>query len=313
MKKKAALVLLLLIILAALFIPVKRQKIYSVKASFFNVYQQLAKPANWAQWRSDIRPVWQADSGKVTMTREPGVFKISAGDINMNVKAEGYVFFIGARDKTGSHYYSYTVVPGKYSNETSVTVTTTISLLRNLFDGNEGHLFADTHISDLKNFMENDDLYYGYKIVKKKVTDTTIIVLREVVLSKNKFTAAAKTLNALRQFMSANHLRQTQPLIAQFIDKHNDSTQVNIGLPIDKKVNTNYPVTLMQMPSTGYFYTVHFRGQFKDRLKAYAALHRYFNDRLMPVPILPLETYLDNKLPVADSDQVNIRINFPTF
>ena len=313
MKKKAVLLLLLLIVLAACFIPVTRQKTFSIKASFFNVYQQLEKPRNWDQWRSDLRPLWLSDSGKISNATGPGSFKIIAGDINLNVQIQGYVFFIAAHDKTGKHEYTYTVFPGKFSNATLITVTQTISLLNYLLNRYNSSLFSDTHIGDLKNFMENDDLYYGYKILKKRVTDTNIIVLRKSVLSKNKFTEAAKGLKELEQYLSVRHLTQTQPLIAQFFDKHNDSTQVNIGLPVDKKAPAKYPVAFMQMPSTGYFYTVRFRGKFKDRLKAYAAVQRYFSDRLMPIPILPLETYLDNKLPANDSDIVNIRINFPTF
>lgn len=313
MKKKAVLLLLLLIALAACFIPVTRQKTFSIKASFFNVYQQLAKPGNWDQWRSDLRQLWLSDSGKISNTVGPGSFKINAGELNLNVQIQGYVFAIATHDKTGKHDYTFTVLPGKFSNATLVTVTQTSGLFNYGLQRFNGDLFADTHISDLKNFMENDGLYYGYEILKKRVTDTNIIVLRKSVLSKNKFIEATKSFSALKQYFSARHLTQTQPLIAQFFDKHNDSTQVNIGLPVDKKVSAKYPVAFMEMPSTGYFYTVQFHGKFKDRLKAYAAVQRYFSDRLMPVPILPLETYLDNKLPASESDTVNIRINFPTF
>jgi len=311
MKKKAVLLLLMLIILAACFIPVTRKKTFSIKASFFNVYQQLAKPDNWGQWRSDLRPL--SGSGKISNTVSPGRFKITTNNINLDVQVQGYVFIIAAHDKNGSDDYTYTVFPGKFSNITSVTVTETKGLLNYLFNRYATRQFANTHIDDLKSFMENNDLYYGFKIVKKRVTDTTIVVLRKAVLSKNKFTEAANTLAALKQYLFAHHLTQTQPLIAQFFDKNNDSTQVNIGLPVDKKTPVKYPVAFMEMPSTGYFYTVRFRGKFRDRLKAYGALRRYFSDRLMPIPILPLETYLDNKLPVTDSDEVNIQINFPTF
>lgn len=313
MTKKAVLLLLLLIVLAVCFIPVTRQKTFLVKASFFNVYQQLAKPRNWGQWRSDLRSLWLSDSAKISNTMRPDGFKINAGDLNLNVQIQGYVFAIAAHDKNDKHNYAYTVLPGKFSNATLITVTKTIGLFNYMLTRYNNSLFSDTHVNDLKNFMENDDLYYGYKIIKKRVTDTNIIVLRKLVLSKDKFAEAAKSLTALKQYFSVRHLTQTQPLIAQFFDKHNDSTQVNIGLPVDKKVPAKNPVTFMEMPSTGYFYTVRFRGKFKDRLKAYAAVHRYFNDRLMPIPILPLETYLDNKLPISDSDTVNIQINFPTF
>lgn len=313
MTKKVLFLLLLLIVLISCFIPVTRQKTIPVKASFFNVYQQLAKPGSWEKWRADLRPVWLSDSGKISNSQVPGGFNIVAGDLKLNVQIQGYVFIIAELGKNGKYNYTYTVLPGKFSNLTSVTVTETTGLFKYLLNRHTPDLFSDTHISDLKNFMENNDLYYGYKIIKKRVTDTSIVVLRKMVLTKNKFSEAAKILTALKEYVSLHHLSQTQPLMAQFFDKTSDSSQVNIGLPVDKKILAKYPFSFMEMPTTGYLYTVRFRGKFSDRLKAYAAVHRYFNDRLMPVPILPFETYLDNKLPATESDEINIQINFPTF
>jgi len=313
MRKKIALLILLLAVLAFAVIPVNQQKTIRVKASFFNVYQQLAAAGNWAKWRTDLRRARLSDSSKILSTRNTNGFKISHGDLKLNVQVHGYTFVVDEENKKNEYNYSYTVLPGKYPNATSITVMQKTGILNYLLHLHAKKPFNETHINDLKSFMENPDLYYGYKIIKKRVTDTNIVVLRRAVLSKNKFIEAAKMLADLKHFLSLHHLTQTQPLMAQFFNKANDSSQVNIGLPVDRKIKTRYPISFMAMPPTGYLYTAKFSGKFIDRLKAYAAVKRYFNDREMPIPILPFETYLDNKLPATDSDKINIQINFTTF
>ncbi|WP_295670538.1 hypothetical protein [uncultured Mucilaginibacter sp.] len=311
MKKKVILISILLLVILLFFFPFTQQQSVSVKASFFNAYQQLAVGENWIQWRNDLRAANSSDKTKVICKQHLNNFVISYGDNSLSVNTiNGYTFSIAEQN---SNEYSYTLIPEKATNITTVMVTEKTNGLKLLLELITNHNISQNHIADFKNFMEDPDLYYGYKIIKKRVTDTCIIVLKKAVLSKNKFNEAAKTLGTLKQFIYAKGLQQTQPLIAQFFPKNNDSTHVNIGLPINKKTTTNKLISFMEMPASGSIYTVRFHGKFADRLKVYAAVRRYFNDRNLAMPILPFETYLDNKLPENDLDIINIQINFTTY
>jgi effector-binding domain-containing protein len=161
--------------------------------------------------------------------------------------------------------------------------------------------------------METVSLYYGYPIIKTKVVDTNIVVLKNLVKAENKFTAAAKMLDTLKRFVAANHLKQTQPLMAQFLPKANNSVQVNIGLPINAKAKTTNNITYMIMPKNGNLYTAKFKGQFRDRDKVFNALHRYYNDHQIQLPLAPFEIYLNNQLPTNETSQVDIQLNFTSF
>ncbi|MGZ3764302.1 MAG: hypothetical protein ACXVA2_06540 [Mucilaginibacter sp.] len=314
MKKKVILLSFPLIILAACFIPFTQQKNVIVKASFFDSYQQLSKADNWKKWRTDLRKALLADSTKISDKQDTNGFELNYADTKLRVRlVNGNSFSINENNANKESEYSYTVVPQKMSNVTSVIViekTNFIKYLANLIDNRS---FEGTHIADYKSFMENPDLFYGYKIVKSKVIDTSIVVLKRVVLAKNKFSEAAKSLAILNQYIASKGLKQTQPLMAQFFPKANDSVQLNIGLPVNGKVTATKPIAFMEMPKSGNLYVVKYHGKFSDRLKVYAAVQKFFNDRTLPMPILPFETYLDNKLPQSDSDTINIQINFTTF
>lgn len=313
MKKFIVLILAVVLLSVIIFIPVSQQKAVIIKSSFFNVYKELANAGSWKKWRPDIRKPDQPDSTRIIERQNRNGFTLSFLTTRLQVSINGYSFGIHEYNADNKLDYSYTVIPGKLPNYTTVVAAESVSLAQYLVHLVSDKPLAETRIDDFKNFMEDADLYYGYKIIRKKVTDTNVVVIRKVVLAKNKFDEAAKTLTALKRFIGAKGLKQTQPLIAQFFQRSGDSSEVNIGVPINGKVTTQNPVSFMTMPATGSLYTVRFRGKFKDRMSVYAAVQRYFNDRQMPMPLPPFETYLDDKLPQNDSDIINIQINFTTF
>ena len=308
MKKIGFLILIIIIISGVLFIPVTNQKTVTVKALFFNTYQQLSSAGNWLKWRRDLRPAWMADSSKISVTKTQNGFDLKYRDSVIHVAVNGYSLYIS---ETGNPNYAYTVFPDTNQNKTNITVFEQTNILNYLFKSD--HLLSDTHITDLKGFLENPDLYYGYQITKIKVTDTALVVLNRVVLDKLKFTTAQQNLAILKQYIAANGLKQTQPFIAQFLPKQKDSVLVNIGVPVNRNVIPRQPIHFMRMPPYGNLYTLKYHGKFKDRVNAFSAMRRFFTDRQLPMPILPFETYLDNKLPLSENDTVNIKLNFSTF
>jgi effector-binding domain-containing protein len=313
MKKKVILLSSILVIFAICFIPFTQQKTVTVNASFFNVYQQLAKARNWEKWRGDLRNAWLTDSTKISGMQDANGFKLNYANIRLNLNIEnGYTFKIKENNGNKEFDYSYTVLAGKYQDTTSIILTEKTNGLNYLLNKLNTREASQTHITDFKNFMENPSLYYGYEITKTKVTDTNIVVLRRIVLAKDKFNEAAKTLNTLKQYVASNGLKQTQPLIAQFIPKNGDSSQVNIGLPINSKAFTKNHIVYMMMPKNGNIYSVKFHGKFNERQKVYAVMQQFFHDKAIQAPAVPFETYLDDKLPASDTAQINIQVNFPS-
>lgn len=314
MKKRIIILTIILALIAAFFIPVNQHKEFVIKSSFYNVYQKLAKAKNWERWRNDIRRSLNTDSGKILTKTDSTGFALKDGSLQIQVKiVDGYSFDVQERYNGAKKEYYYTVLPEKFPDKTTIIVSRRNNLIGyviNLFSANS---WSETHIGDFKNFMENPDLYYGHKIYKVKVTDTCIVVIRRRVLSRNKFIEAAEMLNEIKRYIKKNGLKETQPLIAQFFPRINDSTQVNIGIPVNKKAPTEDSILYMTMPSTAYLYAADFKGRFTGRQKAFREIYQYFSDRGMQIPILPFDTYLDNKLPVSDTSVIDIRINFPTF
>ena len=315
MNKKILLPVILLFLIGACFIPVTLQKSTIIKSPFLNTYSLLAKPSKWEEWCPELRKAMKADSDKIIMRDNYSAFTIKYNRFNLEVKPKGNSFNINELINGKSTNYSYVLapVPDKFLNKTIVFIvekTNAINYLKEKFVQPD---FLDEHLNYLKNYLETDSLLYGFNIFKTGVPDSTLIVVRRKVLSANKFTEAAKMLASLKDYVKTNNIRQTQPLIAQFLQIAKDSMQVNVGFFINREVKPVKGIEFDRMPKGGPFYAARFRGRFYQRGKIYQAMRQYFNNHSLQAPLLPIETYLDNKLPVNDSDLIYMQLNFPTF
>jgi effector-binding domain-containing protein len=313
MKKKILILLGLAIVIAACFIPVTQQKTINIKSSFLNLFTQLDSPPNWKKWRSDINAVADADSGKVSIKRDSNVFSLNYGQKKIEVASGGYLFNIEDSWGNGTTYYNYTIVPDKSPNKAYVIVSKRTTAINYLIGKLSKTSFDDTHIDDLKKFMETDSLFYGFNIFKTKVPDENLIEIKRKVASKDQFKAAANMQVVLQEFLEKHNVKKVEPLIAQFLPRDKDSTQVNVGFYIDKKVKNESEVIFTQMPKGGALYAAKYVGSFDQRKKAYASLRRYYADHSIQSAILPFESYLDDKLPTSDTDKINIQVNFSSY
>ncbi len=299
-------------IVVACFIPVTQQKAVSIKSPFLNIYRELVLPINWGKWRSDIRQDFIADSSKINIKKDNTSFNIQYKNKELNVDFNENFFNIKDRWSNNTDY-GYAIIPEKDLKKTSVIVVQKTILIRYLLSKFKSDTFAATHIDDLKKFMETDSLLYGYNIFKNRVPDSYLIEMKKEVLAKDKFTEAAKMLGTLQQYVKTHDVKKVQPLIAQFLPKGKDSTQINVGFYIDKEVKDENDVHFARMPKGGPLYSVKYSGEFDKRSKTYMALRQYFVDHLYQQAILPFESYLDDKLPASDTSKVNIQVNFSTY
>ncbi|MDO3628084.1 hypothetical protein [Mucilaginibacter sp. BT774] len=313
MKKRIIALSVLLLIIAACFIPVTQQKTITIKSSYLNIFIHLSNPSTWRKWRSDMNTIADADSSKVLVKKDSNSFSLNYREKKLDVKSGGYLFEIEDSWNNKFINYSYVIVPDKVPTKTVIVVTKKTSAVNYLIGKLSKTSFDDTHIDDLKKFMETDSLLYGYNIFKTKVPDENLIEIKRKVSSKDKFTAAARMQVVLQEYLKKHNVKKVQPLIAQFFPRDKDSTQVNLGFYVDRKVKSENEVIYSEMPKGGSLYAVKYVGSFKQKQKVYASLHQYFVDHSYQLAVSPFDSYLDDKLPTSDTSKVNIQINFSSY
>lgn len=308
MNKKVLFLPLILILVGILFIPISEQKTIRIKAPYFNVYQRLSKGLYWKDLNKEID-----NSQEITTNQQVDGFEIKANNYFYKVKIKGYNFSVNISKGNQSTAFNYLLVPQKSTDSTFILNIKKTNLIAFIIAKIGLRSDLPNNIDDFKAYMETPKRYYGFEITKRKVTDTCILVLKRLVLTKNKFLEAKKSYEIIKKYISKENLLQTQPLMAQFINKQNDSSEINIGIPINKETNPKNQIRFLRMPKTGNLYTLYFKGKFKDREKAYSAIQSFYNDQNLAMPILPFEIYLENKLPNSDDEEVKIELKCSTY
>ena len=290
-----------------------QQQVIVIKAPFLNSYSQLVKGDNWLKWRPDLKQLQLSDTTKISLERDSNSFTVNYPNGKLEVTTNGNNLNVKEISNNISTAYSYDILPDKLPKNTLLLVNKRVSLARYLIVKLRPVTFSETHAADFKKFMETDSLLYGCKIVKTGVPGANLAVIRKIVPNSEKFIQAAKNFSTLQKYIADRNIHQINPLIAQFLPRGKDSTQVNVGFFIDQEIVTDNVISFVKMPRGGPLYAARFAGPFNKRQKVYAGLQAYFTDHLYQSAILPFETYLDNKLPTSETDVINMQLNFTAY
>jgi effector-binding domain-containing protein len=314
MKKKVILLSILIAVCAICFIPFTHQKTILIKASFFNVYLQMAKADNWKKWQPDISAALKKNPTQVKISKHSSGFGISTPNVTLNIKnVDGVVFNTEKTIDGKSIKYSYILLPGSAEGNTIAKTgqkTNLIKLLIGVFDDTDKNHDMD----GLKNFMEDSRSYYGFEIKQTMVSDINIIVEKKTVPVKNKISGIIKIRQELDEFIKLNHLKAVQPVIADIRTNDPDSVRIMIGMPINKPVAAaSDKIQFMHEPEHGKILIGLYKGRYGDRQKLYTAMKNYITDHYLASPEDPYEKYLDNKIPFSDTAFVNLQVNFPIY
>ncbi|QQL51466.1 hypothetical protein [Mucilaginibacter ginkgonis] len=312
--KKVLLIIIFLVAVAVLFIiPVNRTETMPINVPFFKAYKQLLLPRKWAEWHPEIKTDFTTDSNKVSFITKPDGYSVNTPNTSIEVHETASSFAIKQQGISGDHAYVITVAPGKTVNETELIVAEHISIAGYLVGYFSKNPFQYSGAAQFKNFLENDDLFYGYHIYRTTVPSPDLLVIRKRVAKTNEFLAADSSFNELKSFALITGVTKVAPVIAQFIPVGTDSMMVNVGIYINKPLQNSGHILYSKMIKDGPLFAADYSGSFEKRLQAHEALKKYFADHAMEIPVLPFESYLDDKLPSSSNSPVKIRINYTTF
>lgn len=302
-------VLLLIIALGA--IPFRREKNMLIKAKYENIYEQLLKSSHWKNWQPDVKVAWQHDSTQVLASTNGTSTIITAKNLYIKTKLNGFGLDVRKNIKGKSEHYSFTMLTDKnfkYANVHLISNTYGFKWLIDLFTRKS--LFAD--MEALKQYMEDDKAYYGFKINNTLTIDTNILVMKKMVSVKHKDSAIIATQKHLQAYINSHHYHITQPIMADIHATYTgDSIRIMMGIPVAESVKPSGDITLMQMSKQSRQIYITYTGKYGNRLACYNSLKRYIADHSLSTTELPYEKYLDNKVPLSDSDYTRMQIICP--
>jgi effector-binding domain-containing protein len=309
MKRWVIIPVLLFIILITSFIPITRSVNLEINAPYFNVYRYIAAAENWIKWQPDLKIGASHRELKIDSTKTG--FRITAPEITFSIENAGLNNFAVIKKEKGKEYScNYLLVPQPKTNKTVIIAVHKTNVIGYIWSAVMGNDLEASPITNLKNYMEDTRLYYGFMIKKESTSGKLLAVKKGSFLAKDAYRQSNLLLNQLNNFVSEKDIKVVYPLQLQYVSRRNDSVGILLGLPVNKKTNVSDNIEYMVLPK-GKVLVGYFKGAYKEREKLYAALQSYMNDNYIREMILPYERFSNDKLPSGDSTIVDMQIVIP--
>jgi effector-binding domain-containing protein len=301
---------LVAIVIIAGMIPYRQHNHLLIKNRCENVYRLLLKPEQWRKWHPQVKAAWGKDTSAIKINKQNLNFAIQTPEVRMQVKVNGFGFDVAKEFANRLSVYSFTILPNTNTKYTDVQLIAVSSLFKNIGEW-INHDSPLTDMKNLKQFMENDVAYYGYDIRTHTAVDTNIVVEQRIVSLSSRNATIASIRDDLYGFVTKNRLKITQPIMADMRVLSQDSIRVMVGLSVTGTVKPAGHIQNMKIPKQSKMLTVLYRGKYGNRQAIYTVLRDYMHDHELLAPEVPYEKYLDNKIPLSDTDNVFIQIIAP--
>jgi hypothetical protein len=311
-KKTGVVVIFAVVLIAVCSIPFKRSVTLSINATYLNCYTQLITVGNWRNWLPGINQVYNRDSSQYKLYK-------SSQEIRLSVPGQYFIIKqlssnnLSVTKVTGNHNFtfSYAIVPTKLGTAAVVVVDFKTNVIKYLLSAFVDGDLKNTAVNDFKAFMEDTKRYYGFDIKRGFENERKIIVQKRTIAAKNIYTAAADMQKQILNYIAQNKLSRQGHVMAQYKTKSNDSTEMMIGIPVDREITATRDFLYMRIPPTREL-IADFDGTYAGRQKIYTAVSNYLQDKFLTGKISPLEVFRGN-FPGSENDRVAFQLIYPIF
>jgi predicted transcriptional regulator YdeE len=304
--------LCLLILICIGFIPVEQQFVIKVNASYYNCYQQLFNPAKWKYWNNDLNNVYKQDSSLCNTKETSKGFIIKTPQSIYTVQAINSNMLDVIKIKNGNESkFKITLIPNTAGVTATILIDSKVRIFKRLLHG----IFVTDNdkmdLLNLKQFMEDTERYYGFKIRTGYINEKEIIVKSDLISKKEIAKKGLQMLDQIDQLINKRPNRTKANPMAQYIVRRGDSLQMLIGKEVDNYKTAPKGFKMMTLPATKVL-IAKYVGIYKDKQTVYNALDRYIKDKYMHPKVAPIERF-ESRFPANENDTVKFDLIYPIF
>lgn len=308
-------IVVLIILLLMVFIPVTKTFETTIKASFLNIINEITYPQNWKNWYKPCTDAFNSDSTSYIIHQnfKNNTFTINSGKQLLAVKALSPTLIEIPSKSIFNTSYIFKII---YLNngEVKVIEASKTSLLIYVWQYlNQTHT-TNSFARNLKNYFEDPLIFYGFKIEKNNVVDTTFTSVIKTVLVKDFYKTTLQQHRQLLAYAKEKDLKYRDfPFIIVFKPNRDSVKVTNMLAIIDKKFNVYKYSSYLKMPANGKMLIGYYKGIYKHRSRIYKAMDKYVSTNNQRNIFTPFEKFLNHKIPANDSSVVNMALYYPVY
>ena len=198
---------------------------------------------------------------------------------------------------------------------TIVTLKLKGTISEKLFPGGSSNADLMNSLDHLRDYMENTEKMYGFKIRKVLVTDTSFLFLSRVVPTVQKQEETKKIFDTLISYATNNNITYTGVRIfhTERIDRENTQLFASIGISSYVPDHPSDSMLVKHMPYQKNLLEAEFDGIYKNVDSVYRALEAYKEDRSLINMAIPYQKFLTPGYGFSDTQRVRINVYYPFY
>lgn len=289
-------------------LPEKKESIRSVDipAPATAILRRIGQPGNMATW-------WPgppaSDSGRT----------FGKGDYRF---VETYVGSITLAARHGSLLTDISIgASGVATANTILTLQSTTTLSTNPYTRLWQYLSYngiqrefDNLLDSLAGRLSHPDKLYGFHIERRKVTDGTLISLKQAFDHAPSTEEVYALIGRVRTYVAAKGGRETNPpMLNVYSEDGGKSLTAQVAIPTDRELPSEGPFLLKRMLPGGNILMAEVTGGPTRVDSCRQAVEDYVKDRIMMSPAIPFQSLVTDRMAVKDTSRWVTRVYHPVF
>jgi effector-binding domain-containing protein len=306
----SVLLLVALIMLWLISFNIKKQ--VTIRASIFNVANQITNLRNWNHWHPQLKG---RDTASFNYSKQTNVvnsfldFKGQTYTIT-NVNSQGIEF--ETKTDNDKNYQSIAAYPDSFLTITNVTWTKKIHLITWFKEKFNQGSEMERGLKNLKEFMEDPRKFYGFHIEIQPVVDT-LVITKKAIANKNNIPVSLQNLyKDLFHYLQENNMSYGNRL-AGFANSTDSTIEVMAGICVDTKIPAKTGIEYLEMPAQGRMLVGEYAGPYNKITSLYNAMNQYMEDKGLQKVAMIYEKYLSEPHTGEDSMNMKVRIYYPIY
>ena len=269
------------IVLVLKLIPVTLQKESIIRNKFEYVDQLIGDPQSWKKWYTPVKGLCSKDPSACSFENGNGDKAFSVMIPGGHIKVEllqGLNYMIDLSLPEGSSDFILGILPGEMMKDAKVVYSYKTNLLARLFPFVATNNITDALINDLKLFLEDSRLFYGFNIRVAPPVGNGLIVKQVVVPKSMRFQYVKNTFQQLEHYINSDTSNQALANSISYIPARKDSVELIVGIVMHKSIAGNDSIRFMQIPVGQQLLVADFEGFYGEKVNVYTAMARYMAD-----------------------------------
>jgi|SRR5665213_438748 len=313
MKKGLFVVLLLIICIVVCLYPVTQNSTINISATFENTANQVIHVEDWKNWYPEIKEIYQTNPRQYRLSKDLSkkidtVF-IPGKKIIINIISP-MSYQINEVSDNSENNFAFTVFPSESTHSTSIFLIQKRPFISKVLNGKKTN---ENPLNGLKVYLEDPKELYGFDIKMAEIRDPIIASTVFRIPKKDIFQKIRKADTLLRHYIGQKKLIKTGHISISYIPVNADSLQVTVGIPVDKLADSMDGINCLSLPVKGRVLVGNYEGKFSERRKIYSAMTKYLTDHGLSIPAESFERYLNDSVPLNDSSEIKIELDYPVY